>query len=271
MSAVTTIPLEKRMYYTRTGSVRIDDQPRAGAAKKRTEKNSASNTRQDFLFGVDMTPRVNRASLSQWFTPEGIALGMARWALELAPKRHCRILEPSAGSGALTRALFDVFGQAGQDAYVDAHEIDPRWAEQLPAGVRTDARRFFEMHVHEGDFRVAKRPDFIYSVSCMNPPYEGGMDGLFLEACMTCSDGIVILIRSAALHGAGRCKAIWRRCQPGGEWVIPRLAKCEDRPDFEGSGAVKATEGAKSEFSVVQMRRRRPSDPVHVPTLLEWW
>ena len=236
--------------------------------KKRTPKNAANNVHQDFLGEVDMTPRVNRSELSQWFTPPGIAARMARWAAEALPNTlGTRILEPAGGAGALVRAMVDAWPWC---ANIDVHEIDPVHTLIL--------RRFAEEHcdtdeivVFEGDFLTAIRRERMYDVALMNPPYEGGLDGLFLEACMTVSNAVVILIRSAALHGSERGRRIWKRCQPGGEWVVTRCAHLIDRPDFEGSGAVKATEGAKSEFSVVQMRRRRDTDPVHVPTLLEWW
>ena len=65
--------------------------------------------------------------LSQWFTPDHLALRVAVWGL--AGSQALTILEPSAGGGALVRAA----RMARPSARVLAYEIDPYWARRLGA------------------------------------------------------------------------------------------------------------------------------------------
>lgn len=234
-------------------------------------RNVTSDVAQGFLGGIDMTATVNRETLSQWFTAPGLAYRAARWAVELVPwseDRVFRILEPAAGDGALVRELLGCVGlENGPVLGFDVHEIDPYYVARLRSAFAPHAG----VRVIDGDFLTAVRPPYVYDVVLQNPPYEGGLDGLFLEGSMNIANGVVGIFRTASLQGDARCKRVWRRLRPGGEWVMSRLALLENRPDFIGSGAVDSTGGARSEFCVVQMRRRQPHDPHHVHTALEWW
>ncbi len=248
------------------------EQPKPRRKAKRTRR-VTSDASQAFLGDVDMTPTVDRENLSQWFTDPELARRAARWAVELLSidpvslQRSGSILEPAAGDGALIQALLDVGINLTSDVLVDAHEIDPYYVERLRK--RFDDQK--SVYVYQGDFLTAVRPPFIYDVTFQNPPYENGLDGVFLECAMNFSNGVVAILRSAALQGDDRSKRVWRLRQPGGEWVLPRLAYLEKRPDFVGAGVVVPKDGAKADFCVVQLRRRRQSDAHHVPTTLEWW
>lgn len=198
------------------------------------------------LDGVETLPL--DPGLSQWFTPPRLASAVADWATEDLPER-ARILEPSAGSGRLVSAL----RAHREQALITAVEIDPRWAEHL----RTT---FAGTTVVLGDYLEQAPPSLFYDVTAMNPPYEGGCDGLFLEKAMSESLRVVAVLRTVALNGKGRYERAWSRVHNG--WTVTRLAFCVERPDYGGD------QGAKADFCVVKLSRTYLGERMHQP---EWW
>jgi len=190
------------------------------------------------LFGVDdLIPNagpgdVERARrLSQYFTPARLANRIAAWA----DLRGRRVLEPSAGGGALRRAALE----AGAFR-VDCVELDPRFVESL---------ELEELgRVYAGSFLDLRPIDLMPAdVVLLNPPYEDGLDGLFLAHALEFAPRAVALVRLAALAGKDRGAALWANVQ------ITRIAILSSRPEFEGE---LAAGGAKSDFVVVEYQRR---------------
>lgn len=80
-----------------------------------------------------------------YYTPPDLAVFLARWVAEIAPKR---ILEPSAGDGEFFRALGASGAASGSN--LTAFEIDPKEARK--ARVCAEAQGFRSIDVHADDF-----------------------------------------------------------------------------------------------------------------------
>lgn len=210
------------------------------------------------LPGVDTLPpqRARRGALSQWFTPPWLAQRMARWGSPFCG----RVLEPSAGSGALVRAWRE---------RVAAHraEWEAEHGTQLDIADALDCVEidpvFAEVHGFEcADYLTRPAPAERYQLGLCNPPYEGGLDGLFVEKLMSECDRVIVLLRLAALCGADRHERVWS--QIGNGWAMPGLAMLSSRPVFDGPE--EACGSAKSDFVVVKLRRGTGTG-----TFVEWW
>lgn len=114
-----------------------------------------------------------RKTWAQFFTPPALAREVAEAARSWlfmpvgAEKRGVRVLEPSAGKGALIQAVDDLLGGASWN--LTAVEIDPKLAAELR--VRWDGAR-----IHNEDFLeyvsiIKAWPPF--DVVLMNPPFLG--------------------------------------------------------------------------------------------------
>ena len=86
-------------------------------------------------------------------------------------KHGYRVLEPSAGAGALVTAAMNI---AAVD--VDAYDINPGVQDRLSAiGVGQAALTGGSLSVRIQDFLLAE-PNPIYDAVLMNPPFQGGQD-----------------------------------------------------------------------------------------------
>lgn len=94
-----------------------------------------------------------------FYTPPDLAMHMARW-LNVRPRD--RVLEPSAGAG----ALCDAVRELQPTARIHCWEIDP-------AAVSTLRAKGYE--VTDEDF-LASRPRADFNRIVMNPPFSGGQD-----------------------------------------------------------------------------------------------
>ncbi|MEU7092996.1 class I SAM-dependent methyltransferase [Kitasatospora aureofaciens] len=121
-----------------------------------------------------------------WFpTPPSLAMQICDLAGAYA---GMTVLEPSAGSGALTAEL------ARRGALVDAVEIDP---------VRADVLR------RQGDCRAVIRDDFLsldpldypegFDRIVMNPPFTGGLDHIKHAIGFMKDDGILVSVMAQGL------------------------------------------------------------------------
>lgn len=192
-----------------------------------------------------------RPELSQWHTPATLAATMARWA-GCGP--GVRVLEPSAGGGALVGAA------ARLGANVTAIEIDPDWL-QYARESNPDLQPLPEYWL--GDF-LSMEPE-PFDVVLMNPPFEGGLEQRFVVRALAWAPRVVTLLRTHALHGVERLEQLWRYV------YLTRLAVLVRRPAFDASGG-----GARHEFCVAELM-----SPSTSPTTLgegwvsgnttEWW
>lgn len=219
------------------------------------------------LFHADeLAPRIDRENLSAWFTPADLAWRVIEWC---GPMRNVRrVLEPSAGSGSLIEPLLD----RRPNVEVVAHELAPNWAAHLR---RVYGASWRNVNVVEGDYLSAPSPEVRYDLAPMNPPYEGGLDGEFVEKTMCESDRVVAILRLVALVGQARTEEVWSRCSDDGYFALVGLALFSGRPRFEPGRAVgdrEADGSAKTDFCVVKLRRRDQAEIGRsIPTQIEWW
>lgn len=214
--------------------------------------------------------------LQQWHTPPKLARRMATefaWVDDdgavcpvLGP--NSVVLEPSGGGGSLVRAALDV-GVAG----VVVVELDPDWAARLRLRFdREVAER--QVVVVQGDFlstavqnQVAEQlasfraplvPGHeLLTVALSNVPFDNGLDGLFLEACLGLVHEHVALTNDNALTGKTRYEQVWSRC------ALNAVRHLVRRPTFSG-----AENGGMKDMTVhwSGTHRRRVSGKV-----IDWW
>lgn len=210
------------------------------------------------LPGIDTLPpqSMRRTALSQWFTPMDIALRMARWAGNVGG----RVLEPSAGNGALVRAWASRAYQREEDLGYDDSECSGVDAIDIDADLARE--HGWECANYLGRGAPAER----YGLALMNPPYEDGLDGAFLAKTMDECDRVIALVRLAALAGSGRHTSVWSRVEGNVDgWWMPGLAIFSSRPVFDGPPD--ASGSAKSDFVCVKLSR--VGEPGR--TAVEWW
>jgi predicted RNA methylase len=188
----------------------------------------------------DFAPKM-KPELSQWHTPPKLA---GKMTLLVKDRVNCgMVLEPCAGGGNIIRALYD----EGFD--VDGVEIDPYWVKFIHQHPELGYR-----YIYKGDF-LSLATDEIYDAVVMNPPFENGQDGQFIEAALKCAPQVITVLRTHALHGVERYDRVWSNAR------IAKIAFLVRRPKF-GPG-----NGAKSEFCVVDIRRSN----WHGSPRIEWW
>lgn len=129
----------------------------------------ASDPREAMGLAVETGKAVNlRTKLQAFYTPAPLA---DRVAVAVKLKHGYRVLEPSAGAGALVSAAMKI---AAVD--VDAYDVDPTVQDRLSAiGVGQAALTGGSLSVRIQDFLIAE-PNQIYDAVIMNPPFSGGQD-----------------------------------------------------------------------------------------------
>jgi predicted RNA methylase len=189
-------------------------------------------------------PEPDRA-LSAWHTPPELARALVDLAggFLTASRTVCprpeplRILEPSAGSGALVRALLG--RTAGYELRVTACEIDPRFEDALCSlSDRVD--------VEIVDYLARPAPAERYHLAVTNPPFTGGEETEHLAKLLDESERITALLPARSFHGRARYERVWSRCEPGGGWFLRDKVHCKARPKF-------SDEGGKDEIVLVHL------------------
>lgn len=192
--------------------------------------------------------------LSQFFTPPWLAARTWAWMMPAAPRLPMRVLEPSAGDGALIRPLL---ARLAPETHVVAYEIDMRHVVELE---RLRASAGLPSEIRGVDFLGADLGGERFEISVLNPPYEDGQEIAFTEKVLGCSDRVGGIFRAAMLFGQKR-NAFWR-------WTdVRRMALLSDRPDFGGDHS------AKADFVVLDLQRRRAARRQGEASTsnVEWW
>jgi hypothetical protein len=128
----------------------------------------ASDPREAMGLAVEKGEAVNtRTLLQSFYTPRPLA---DRVVKSVKIKHGMRVLEPSAGGGALILAAA---GVAAVD--IDAYDIDPLVIARLDAVRPAVVDAGGTLLVKVQDFLTVK-PDPIYDAVIMNPPFAGGQD-----------------------------------------------------------------------------------------------
>lgn len=171
--------------------------------------------------------------LSQFWTPVELALRICDWA-ELA--RGSRVLEPSAGAGAIVRAM-------PKNVHVTAIEIDE---VQVPELRRIEHPSLTVWHQNFLEYTGDGQEPF--DVAVMNPPYEAGADGLHVAHALRVARRVVCLVRANFCWGAGRYQQVVRWSEVTRRVVLVR------RPKFWGPADKGHT--AQHDMQVLELVRR---------------
>lgn len=207
---------------------------------------------------LDLFEPARKSALSQWFTPSWIARRLALW-LPVEPTGL--VLEPSAGSGELVEGLV----RAGWPIErIVAVELDPEWCAHL-------RRRFPDLAVIEGDFLGAEVQQQIEWSSIRhvltNPPYEGGLDVAFLDACLNNLDvdgHVAVLVKTDIEYSSVRLP-FWRDLAR-----VERRARLLERPAFGRHVDGEKQGGAERNYVGLDVVARVfPRDPGTVETVEE--
>lgn len=136
-------------------------------------------------------------------------------------------LEPTAGDGAIVRAVDDWFGRMRHG------EVRPAWTvvEMRENALRAPLATFVD--AHEGvDYRTW-RPTLRFDVSIQNPPYALA-EAIIRKALGECRR-VAALLRTGFL-GSDERTEFWRTVGAN-----PALYVLPDRPSFDGVGSDSAT------------------------------
>jgi predicted RNA methylase len=176
--------------------------------------------------------------LSQYFTPPELAQRVVEWACDYrggyrkANGNPMRVLEPSAGNGALVRPL------VAAGAEVTAIEIDWRYSDDLKDALKADAawmgESFLDFKPHDHRMRPA------FDLVVTNPPYEGGMDVAFILHALKFAPRVVGIFTDRILFGVERKEGLWSQVRP------TRIAFQSRRP----------FKGAQTDYVVLELVRQ---------------
>lgn len=177
--------------------------------------------------------------LDQHFTPGPLAQRITQWANETVPMMRARILEPSAGDGAIAKAL------ALAGAKVTAVEIDPVLAAGLEQWAE-ERRGMVDMEVVCADF-MRWVPKHRFDAAVMNPPYSDDgtgeeRDTQHVRRALDFAPDVWALVRLNFLTGWNRQLRVYRSQTLYGVRVLTR------RPKFS-----RAAGSPRHDFAVVRL------------------
>jgi predicted RNA methylase len=177
----------------------------------------------------------------RFYTSHDQAELMVELAIECGLGRGHRVLEPSAGRGALVKALPHWVSVTAVEA-VSAEAAQIRRAE----GADQTA-----LEVEVADFlRWTPAESTPFELGLMNPPYSStdGADGLHVARALRWCDSVIALLRTNFLHGFGRYHGVFRWAELTHMIVLSR------RPSFDGPADNGL--GARHEYSIFRLKRR---------------
>lgn len=203
--------------------------------------------------------------LDQYFTPDPLARKMVEWA----NVDGLRVLEPSAGAGALLRHM-------GAAKNVTAVECDQELAEALPELAGMDVAT--KLLIWPKDFlRYDGWGE--HDLAVMNSPFSDdgrgrSRDQMHVARAVRMCPRVVALVRANFIFGKARYHDIFR-------WArLRRVAVLVKRPNFRGPSHRTASTSPRHDFCVVEIERAEPpydrleaprkADRQDRPTI-EWW
>lgn len=218
------------------------------------------------------------SALAPWLTEDALAAKVAAFALRDLGGHVLRILEPSAGEGALIRGVLahhkveherfpELFRH--QITAIELHRGRAQILRDQFPDVRVIHRCFLSWF--EDLYEDGGPTDPPFDVAIMNPPYDDGQDASHVEAASVVAKRVTCLVRGVFLHGSEDRAAIFEHCR------VIRMAICKARPQFIDREADKQG-SPRHDFSVITLERqtgrklgwdraRTPIDPVEI----EWW
>ena len=216
---------------------------------------------------IELIEGTNRnVSLSQYFTPPDLAAKVVEWACEYrggyrkANGEPMRVLEPSAGNGALVRPL------VAAGAHVEAVELDVRYMSDI-AKALGHGKREHRMHV---PCNFLELPAYTlhsgthFDLCVMNPPYEDGKDVAFILHALEFAPRVVGIFQAGIEYGVDRYDDLWSVVRP------TRILKLKRRWFKSQDG-----KGGLTNYVVLELMRRSPltAERAGIPDrpTLEWW
>jgi predicted RNA methylase len=204
----------------------------------------------DFQLVNPENPDLCDFSKSQWYLDAALAERIAVWAQGNWPyPKRMRVLEPSAGRGALAVPLRAFFGE------VVCCDIDPENAAQL---------RRLGFQVYEGDFRKLDPGEIEqFDLAVMNPPFEDGATEAHVLHALKFADRVVCHCPLTTLAGKDRREGLWSTA------YLKRLVIHASRPKYSGCKTGGATDMCTID---VHARFGRGGDGVRSTGVnVEWW
>lgn len=201
------------------------------------------------LPGIDYL--VRKPELSQWYTPPQLAQRIVDWAIDFRTHRSLKVLEPSAGDGALVKAL------VARGCIVAAVDIDRDNVARLQGIGAT-------IVIHDNFLML--QPEVLGGVLdlvVMNPPFEDGQTEEHVLHALKFAQRVVCHCPLTTLAGKDRKEGLWR------EAYLKRLAICGTRPKYGGSG------GGMTDMCTIEIVRR--PERVDLSSVrssgisVEWW
>jgi predicted RNA methylase len=193
----------------------------------------------DYLPGMENAQR--RRELSAWFTPPETARRIVEFC---GPVQGLRVLEPSAGRGALAVPL----RAAGADVVcVDIDPANMLELERLKFDIRCDD--FLELHGH-----ALGVP---FDLAVMNPPFERNGAMRHMQHALKFAPRVVCHCPLSTLAGQERKAELWDRV------YLQSLAICATRPKY-------SDEGGKTDMCTVLVLRGNSWGSAQT-TQVEWW
>lgn len=188
---------------------------------------------------------------SQFFTPPKLAQRLVKWALgghdddswhrSDRTRGPWRVLEPSAGNGAIVRPL------VAAGAVVTAFEIDTRYQEDLEAVMRDTPgcwgiANFLEL-----------TPVVQYDLACGNFPFHEDLAGEFTLHALEFAPRVCAIYPSNFFYSETR-EALWTQVRP------TRIAHIAKRP-WPGA----------TDYVALELAKRREVYEVDTRVTVEWW
>lgn len=186
-----------------------------------------------------------------WPTPPRLADRIVAWAGLVDGER---IVEPSAGDGALVRAVTR-HEHGPSPTHITAVELRAeREPELLAAGA--DDVVIGDWPTVAATWAMRDRPSFDLAIA--NPPFSLIAQHVFPMVAV--ARRAVVLLPLTALEGQERHREVWSRV------VLERLAILVSRPRFGGHTS------PATAYCVAELRRRRAADAERATTTsVEWW
>lgn len=243
-----------------------------------------------------VTRSLKKKKLGQYFTPHNIADFMARMfsRTELADGSQMSLLDPGAGSGALSKAVFQIWlsGQYGKcDLHITAYEIDSSLIQGLEKELQhlkvlaADLGRTFSFDLKVTDFILDMDPliqmkngtGFTHTI--LNPPYkkisQGSKHRKVIEAAGIPTVNLYTAFWAKAileLEEQGQCVAIVPRSFCNGPYYKPFRKFLIERTSLEWFHLFESRDKAFAHDEVLQenvilfVRKAKQSDRVRIST-----
>lgn len=177
--------------------------------------------------------------MDQFFTDPELAERIVKWALrsvDQLPLAKIRVLEPSAGDGAIVGALLE----NGIKTYnLTPVEIDEAQAEDLHTvhrGIPVECCDFMQFVPLRG-----------YHLAVMNPPYRDGRAEAHCARALRMCRRVVILCLASFCFSEGRQGILWQHAR------VKRRVILAKRPKFHGPDCT--GESAKYDYQILELER----------------